>query len=101
MDIMHCYFYCTFVFQVHSNETIGSVRQRIANKLKYKSDQIQIVVNDKMVSNISFICSELVVHQSSATESKMPRCPNVAILQNVAAPSGFPLSICGKVKISL
>ena len=65
MDIMHCYFDCTFVFQVHSNETIGSVRQRIANKLKYKSDQIQIVVNDKMVSNISFICSELIVYQSS------------------------------------
>ena len=90
---MHCYFYCTFVFQVHSNETIGSVRQRIANKLKYKSDQIQIVVNDKMVSNISFICSELVVHQLSATESKMPQCPNVAIILNVAASSSFTLSV--------
>lgn len=37
------------LFQVHSNETIGSVRQRVANKLKYKADQIQMVVNEKMV----------------------------------------------------
>ena len=88
---MHCYFYCVFVFQVHSNETIGSVRQRIANKLKYKSDQIQMVVNDKMVSNISFICSELVGFQ--AYKSKMSTFSDIAIIINVAAALGYYLTL--------
>ena len=89
---MQCYFYRTFVFQVHSNETIGSVRQRIANKLKYKSDQIQMVVNDKMVSTISFICSELVVYQSSAIESKLSKISDMAITVNVATALGYYLT---------
>ena len=40
--------FMVILFQVHTNETIGSVRQKIASKLKHLPDQVQIVANDKM-----------------------------------------------------
>jgi hypothetical protein len=38
------------VSQVHSNETVGSLRHKIAAKLSSSPDNVQIVVNDKVVS---------------------------------------------------
>ena len=39
-----------FTVHAHSNETVGSVRRKIASRLKYNPDQVQIVTNDRMVS---------------------------------------------------
>lgn len=36
-------------WQCHGNETLGSVRGRIANKLRQPTDNVQIVAQDKMV----------------------------------------------------
>ena len=35
--------------QVHSNESIGSVRLKVAQKVKMSPDSVQLVANDKMV----------------------------------------------------
>ena len=50
-----------------------------------------MVVNDKMVGNISFIFFELVVYQSSAMESKMSKFSDIAIIVNVATALGYHL----------
>ena len=39
-----------FVHQAHSNESVGSIRHKVAQKLKLSPDTVQIVANDKMVS---------------------------------------------------
>ena len=41
---------CNKILQAHTNETIGSVRQKVAVRLRTVADQVQIVANDKMVS---------------------------------------------------
>lgn len=40
----------TFILQAHSNETIGSVRWKIAKQLCSPVDNIQIFTNDSLVS---------------------------------------------------
>ena len=39
--------YC--IFQCHSNETLGNVRQKIANRLSKTPEHIQVVAQDKLV----------------------------------------------------
>ena len=38
------------VLQVHSNQTVGSLRTRIAKRMKLFADNLQLVVNERMVS---------------------------------------------------
>lgn len=46
-------------WQCHGNETLGSVRGRIANKLRQPTDNVQIVAQDKMVGGFLnfYICT--------------------------------------------
>jgi len=39
------------VLQAHSNETVGSLRNKIAKVLKVPAEQIQFLSNEKMVSS--------------------------------------------------
>ena len=38
------------LFQCHSNESLGSVRQKIAKQLNMAPDQVQLATNDRWVS---------------------------------------------------
>jgi len=40
---------CALSLQAHSNETVGSLRNKIAKVLKVPADQIQFLSNEKMV----------------------------------------------------
>lgn len=41
------------VLKAHSNESVGSIRQKIARKMKLPVEQVQFVPNEKVVR---FLC---------------------------------------------
>ena len=45
-----------FFFQCHSNETLGNVRVKIANRLRQTTENIQVVAQEKQMSNIVSKC---------------------------------------------
>ena len=47
MNVILVWYLC--IFQCHSNETLGNVRQKIANRLSKTPDHIQVVAQDKLV----------------------------------------------------
>ena len=49
------YLFC----QAHTNESVRSIRKKVAQKLKLSPDAVQIVTNDKMVRILSF---QIVAH---------------------------------------
>jgi len=48
---------CVWLLQAHSNETVGSLRNKIAKVLKVPAEQIQFLSNEKMVSRKKYLMS--------------------------------------------
>lgn len=53
---------CVRVLQTHSNETIGSIRWKIAEHLSCPVDNVQIFANDSVVSLNDSVSDRLCVH---------------------------------------
>jgi len=48
---------CLCILQAHSNETVGSLRNKIAKVLKVPAEQIQFLSNEKMVRSERYLMS--------------------------------------------
>ena len=43
--------YAVYIFQCHSNESLKSIRHRVANRLNTNHEQIQLSTSEKLVCN--------------------------------------------------
>ena len=48
--------YAVYIFQCHSNESLKSIRHRVANRLNTNHEQIQLSTSEKLVCNNSLSC---------------------------------------------
>ena len=68
-----------FLHQAHSNESVGSIRHKVAQKLKLSPDTVQIVANDKMVSRKETRIYAATTHDTRL-EMKGAKMDNVCLL---------------------
>ena len=48
--------YAVYIFQCHSNESLKSIRHRVANRLNTNHEQIQLSTSEKLVCKNSLCC---------------------------------------------
>ena len=48
--------YAVYIFQCHSNESLKSIRHRVANRLNTNHEQIQLSTSEKLVCINSLCC---------------------------------------------
>ncbi len=70
-----CLCWCECV-QAHSNETIGSIRWKIAEQLSCPVDNVQIFANDSMVSQTLTVMG----HSAQVPNTPTALCENVAAI---------------------
>ena len=56
------------MLQVHSNQTVGSLRTRIAKRMKLFAENLQLVVNERMVRELFGPCTTCSIFVSQLTE---------------------------------